>query len=128
MPDNLIKIRKYQGIYYLESKKKRFQGRPDRCFYVTYKNQKKLVREKVGWLSEGYNAQLADQIRANRVSNLRHGKELPNRKKREPTFAEAWKRYDAWLDTGKKHVYDDRNRYENHLKLKFASKFMSQIP
>jgi integrase len=127
MPDNLIKIRKYQGIYYLESKKKRFQGRPDRCFYVTYKNQKKLVREKVGWLSEGYNAQLADQIRANRVSNLRHGKELPNRKKREPTFAEAWKRYDAWLDTGKKHVYDDRNRYKNHLKPKFASKFLSQI-
>ncbi len=82
MPNNLIKIRKYQGIYYLESKKKRYQGRPDRCFYVIYKNRKKIAREKVGWLSEGYNAQLADQIRANRVSNLRHGKELPNRKKR----------------------------------------------
>jgi integrase len=127
MPNNLIKIRKYQGIYYLESKKKRYQGRPDQCFYATYKNGKKLVREKVGWLSEGYNAQLADQIRSNRIRDIRHGKELPDKKKREPTFGEAWKRYDAWLDTGKKHVYDDRNRYKNHIKARFASKALSQI-
>jgi integrase len=70
---------------------------------------------------------MASQVRAERIRTLRHGKELPDKKKVELTFGQAWKRYDQWLDTGKKHVYDDRNRYKNHLKPRFASKALSQI-
>ena len=128
MPNDLIKVQKYQGIYYLESKKRRHNGRPDKCYYAVYKNKaKRAVREKVGWASEGYSAKMAVHVRAERIRKLRHGKELPDRRKAELTFGEAWKRYDEWLDTGKKHVYDDRNRYENHVKPKFASKALSQI-
>ena len=66
-------------------------------------------------------------IRSERIRALRHGKELPDKKKRELTFGQAWKKYDKWLDTGKKHVYDDRNRYKNHIKSKFGARALSQI-
>jgi len=128
MPAGIKKIKKFIGVYYRESIKNKHHGKPDKCFYISYHNGTgKFIREKVGWTSEGYNAQMASQVRAERIRALRHGKELPNRKKVELTFGQAWKRYDQWLDTGKKHVYDDRNRYKNHLKARFASKALSQI-
>ncbi len=128
MPAEIKKVKKYQGIYYRNSTKKKHDGRPDKCFYISYRNGAgKFVREKVGWASEGYTAQMAMHVRGERLRKIRHGDELPNKKSKELTFAQAWKRYDKWLDTGKKHVYDDRNRYKNHLKPKFASKALSQI-
>ena len=148
MPAGLIKIKSFKGVYYRPSSEKIVEtiddatgkttkrekynrvhhGKPDRCFYVTYRNSAgKFVREKVGWQSEGYTAALADQVRAERIRSLRHGKELPDKKRAELTFGDAWKRYDEWLDTGKKHVYDDRNRYENYVKPRFATKALSQI-
>lgn len=122
------RIKKYTGIYYNESKKKRHKGKPDNCFYAVYQDKAgKNKWEKIGWASEGYNAQMADQVRSERIRSLRHGKELPDKKKKELTFGQAWKEYDKWLDTGKKHVYDDRNRYQNHIKTRFASRALSQI-
>ena len=122
------RIKRYTGIYYNESKKKKHKGKPDRCFYAVFKDKAgKLKWEKVGWASEGYTAQMADQVRSERIRTMRHGEELPDKKKREMTFGQAWNRYDKWLDTGKKHVYDDRNRYKIHIKNKFASRALSQI-
>ena len=88
MPQNLIKVKKYQGVYYLESTKKRFQGRPDKCFYVSYRNiQGRFKREKVGWASEGYNAQVALHVRGERMRKVRHGDEIPDKNdKIEYTF------------------------------------------
>ena len=120
MPNNLIKIKKYQGTYYLESKLRQHQGRPDKCFYAIYKNRaKKVVRERVGWASDGYTAAMTHHVRGERLRKIRHGKELPDRKKVELTFGDAWAKYDVWLETGKKHVYDDRNRYQNYVKPRF---------
>ncbi|MCP4747205.1 MAG: tyrosine-type recombinase/integrase [Desulfobacteraceae bacterium] len=128
MPTELIKVLKYPGVYYRNSLKKKHNGRPDKCFYVSYRNGAgKFVREKVGWASEGYSAEMATHIRFERLRKIRHGKELPDRKKKELTFAQAWKRYDQWLETGRKHTYDDRNRYKNHIKRRFGSKSLSQI-
>jgi integrase len=128
MPAELIKVQRYQGVYYRKSTKNKHRGKPDQCFYVSYRNAAgKSKFEKIGWASEGYNSQLATQIRAERIRTLRHGKELPNPKKSEMTFGQAWKLYDKWLETGKKSYYDDRNRYENHIKKRFASKSMSEI-
>jgi len=128
MPAGLVKVKTHKGVYYRESAKNRHRGKPDRCFYVTYRNAaKKFVREKVGWTSEGYSAQLADQVRSERIRTMRHGKELPDRKKTAITFGEAWKKYDAWLDTGKKHTRQDRARYENHIKRHLKNKPLSEI-
>ena len=124
----MIRIEKHVGVYYRESSEnKTYHGKVDRCFYITFRQGGKKVWEKVGWLSEGYSAQVAAGIRGERIRAMRHGEELPKKRKRSITFGEAWDYYNRWLDTGKKHPADDRNRYKNHLRKKFAEKPLSQI-
>jgi integrase len=122
----MTKITNQPGVYYRESITRHFRGKIDRCFYITFKDQSKKIWEKVGWASEGYSAQMAANIRAERMRSIRHGEELP-KKKQEITFGQLWEHYNKWLDTGKGHVVDDRSRYENHLKDCFADKRLSQI-
>ncbi len=123
-----IKIAKYSGVYYRESADRSFNSRPDRCFDITYKDQRgKKIWEKVGWASEGYSAQLAADIRAKRVQAVRHGDELPKEKKKELTFGELWTRYEQWLQTNRKHPQDDRGRYHTHLEPRFKDKTLSKI-
>ena len=122
------RVKKFQGVYYRESKNRTFNGKPDRCFDICYKDQNgKLIWEKIGWVSEGYTVAMASQIRSERLRSIRHGEELPKRKKKEITFGEAWERYNEWLETGKKRPRDDRYNYKNHLKDRFADKPLSKI-
>jgi len=72
----LVKAKRYSGVYTLESKCRRHEGRPDVCFYIIYKVNGKLRKEKIGWKSEGYSAKVAVEIRAKRVRDARHGKEV----------------------------------------------------
>ncbi|MFZ4440747.1 MAG: tyrosine-type recombinase/integrase [Syntrophales bacterium] len=123
----MTKITNQPGVYYRESLTRRYHGKVDRCFYITFKDQSKKVWEKVGWLSEKYSVQTAANIRADRIRSIRHGEELPKKKGQEITFGKLWEHYNRWLDTGKSHVEDDRSRYENHLKDRFADKRLSQI-
>jgi len=129
MPQDLIKVKKYQGVYFLESRKTRFQGKSDKCYYITYRNTAgKFKREKVGRASEGYNAQMAVHVRGERMRKIRHGDEIPNKNdKIEFTFGEAWEKYNKWLNTGKKHPESDRSRYKNHIKKRFSKKYLSEI-
>lgn len=122
------KIKKFVGVYYNTSKEKRHQGKPDKCYYITFRDQnKKFVWEKVGWASEGYTAQMASNVRGERLRDLRHGKELPKDRKADLQMKEAWTHYDKWIEKGKKHPEGDRSRYKNHIKPKFAKKYLSEI-
>ena len=124
----MIKVSKHTGVYYNESATKKHQGKPDRCFYVTYKDpSKKLVWHKVGWISEGYTPQMAAVVRGEKLREIRHGDYLPSRHKNRLTMKEAWKAYDKWLGTGKKHPEDDRSRYKAHIEPKFGDKPLSAI-
>ncbi len=123
----MTKVASLSGVYYRESVSKRFRGKIDRCFYISFKDQSRKVWEKVGWLSEGYTAQMAANIRAERMRTIRHGDELPKKKKPEITFHQLWEHYNKWLDTGKRRPRDDRYLYKNHLKSRFADKRLSQI-
>lgn len=94
---------KFTGVYQLESTLKRFDGKPDLCFYITYKapNGKK-VWEKLGWRSEKMTAAMASGIRADRMQNMRLGEEVvtvqQRRKETGMTFGEAWAIFDEkWL-------------------------------
>lgn len=107
--------------------KQSIHDKSDRCFYVTYRHGARKVWEKVGWLSEGYSAQVASSIRAERIRSVRHGDELPKKKKNMITFGEVWVRYDKWLDTGEKVAIDDRSRYKHHLRQRFENKPLSFI-
>ncbi len=123
-----INIPKYQGIYYRESSKRRHLGKSDRCFDICYRDGKgKLIWEKIGWMSEGYNAAVAAQLRAERMQTVRHGDELPRDKEAEITLGEVWKYYNEWLDTGKKDAVTDRSYYKKHIEPVFADHVLSKI-
>jgi len=77
---------KFVGVYKRNSSHRQHKNKPDICYDITYKVNDKLIREKVGWISEGYNAKMAIMIRAERIRAIRHGEELPQSKKRVPYF------------------------------------------
>lgn len=128
---NLIKrvnLPRFRGVFYRDSSVRNFKGKPDRCFDICYRdNQGKLVWEKVGWLSEGYNAAMASQIRSERIRTIRHGDQLIKRRPREVTLKEVWERYDEWLETAKRRPRDDRGLYKNHIEPAFADRPLSKI-
>ncbi len=66
------RIKKYPGVLGYDSTKKRVNGKPDVCFYIRYKIDGRGKTEKIGWLSEGYTAQLAAELRGERIRTARH--------------------------------------------------------
>ncbi len=121
---NLVKTKRYAGVYTLTSKVKRYEGHPDVCFYIMFKVNGKLRKEKIGWKSEGYSAKVAAEIRAKRIRDARHGKEVKtsaevkrelakhNRPLRE--LKELY--FNSEHGKAMKGRSIDLNRWENHLK------------
>lgn len=110
-------LTKYAGVYQRASEERRFEGKPDLCFDITYKIGGRKVWEKVGWRSEGYTASMASQIRAERMRSTRHG-DMPQivaRGKAEFTLGEAWKSYDELRLAKIKRPSTDRGRWKLHL-------------
>ncbi len=81
----LKSLQKYPGVQVYESKERKFNGRPDVCYYIRYKNSLgKTIREKIGWASEGITAGYASQVRSDRVRAIRLGDEvIPIQKKKK---------------------------------------------
>lgn len=101
---------KYDGVYFRYSKKRLHNGKPDKAFKIRYRINGRSKNERIGWLSEGYSAEFARDIRAKRIVSIRHGEELPNNKKL--TFGAAAKRY---LDdhANNKSIREDHYRYND---------------
>lgn len=55
---------KFTGVYMRESKDRRYKGKPDICFDVTFKEGSRKLWQKVGWRSEGITAAYASKVRA----------------------------------------------------------------
>ena len=72
--NNKKRVRGYKGIFFYKSHTRKVNGRPDECFYITFKIDGRKKTEKIGWKSEGYSAKVAEDIRAKRVRDIRHGK------------------------------------------------------
>lgn len=127
-----IKVKKYTGVYYHPSTTRKHKGRADRCFYFTYTefigDKKKLRWQKVGWASEGYNAQFSSEERARYIQRLRHGELSPDGKRSEITFGEAFDLfYNGYAVTNKRTHADDLSCYRNHLEKRFAHRKLSSI-
>src|SRR5450759_2250876 len=115
------------GVYQRQSETKIFKGKPDTCFDISYKKDGRKVWEKVGWLSEGYSAKLAGNIRAERLRSIRHGEDLPKEKRKVPTFKEVAVKYVVWAKDNKKSGKDDESRYVHHLRPEFDTKRLDEI-
>ncbi|MBA2848668.1 tyrosine-type recombinase/integrase [Thermosulfuriphilus ammonigenes] len=106
-PKKYETFKKFPGVRaYLSETRKTPDGKPDKCFYIRYKNLNgKLIEEKIGWASEGITAAYAAQIRAERLRTVRLGEEpIPIHKKRKEavTFAQFMrKRYLPWAKENK---------------------------
>ncbi len=109
-----VKKTRFQGVFFRESKKRRHEGKPDRCFYVAYRVEDKQKWERVGWLSEGITPAMAHHIRGERLRALRLGQDLPSAKS-ELTFGQLTQKYLEWAKLNKRSWNKDEQRYRLHL-------------
>jgi integrase len=105
----------FPGVY--EREAERVIGKPDIVYDISYKKDGKKIWEKAGWKSQGYSADIARQIRNERIITMQHGDELPKEKKKAITFQALAEKYLKWSAVNKsRDGIDDQSRYDNHLK------------
>jgi len=127
-------VKKYPGIQYYESSSRKFNGKPDRCYYIRYQNSSgKRIREKIGWTSEGITAAYAFQIKNERMRNVRLGDEvvpIQKKKKQNITFDEFFnQKYLPFAETNKNRVSCGREKqlYNTWIKPTIGDKALKDI-
>ena len=121
-------LTKYPGVYERKSDTRMYSGKADICFDIAYKREGKKIWEKIGWLSEGYSAKVASELRANRLRNIRHGDELPKDKQKAPYFKEVAKKYLEWAAQNKtRNGRDDEYRYKRSIAPVLDEKRLNEI-
>lgn len=113
---------RWPGVYFYESDSKRLRGKPDVCYYVTYKVDGRKRWEKIGWKSEGYTPQVAAELRSERIKSSRHGETVKTAKeirlgnsKRNIVIGELAKEYFFEKGDSLKGIKTDLNRWKLHL-------------
>jgi integrase len=125
-----ISIKKYAGVFYVESTVHKWRDRPDRCYWVAFKDAGKLIWERCGWASEGWTPEAAQNRRYELLEQDRAGKYKPKKERTadQLTFGELMeKHYLPWATQNKKHALGDFSRYAHWLKARFASKALKKI-
>ncbi|MCX5888498.1 MAG: site-specific integrase [Deltaproteobacteria bacterium] len=125
-----ISIKKYAGVYFTESTIRKWRERPDRCYWVAFKDAGKLIWERCGWASEGWTPEAAQRRRHELLEQDRAGEYKPKKERKadQLTFGELMeKHYLPWATQNKKHVLGDFSRYAHWLKARFASKALKNI-
>lgn len=128
MPKNAAKTR-FEGIFAVESSKRRHEGKPDVCYYYVVKVDGKRKWLKAGWRSEGYTAAAAHALRNQYVQGLRHGTALPERKASGGglTFDAAWEAYDRRHLANLRSAEMVRGMVKGHLMPCFSGRSLSSI-
>jgi integrase len=127
-----ISVKKYAGVYYTESTVHKWRERPDRIYWVAFKDAqtRKLIWERCGWASEGWTPEAAQRRRHELLEQDRAGDYKPKqeRKSDQLTFGELMeKHYLPWAKENKGHSFGDFSRYANWLKPRFATKALKDI-
>jgi integrase len=114
---------KWPGVYTYETDKIIRGGKPDITYFISYRNGKKKVWEKVGRKSEGITPQIADEIRGERTLKVRHGdavltaKQIKKRKaKANRPLDEISKAYFEQRGGSQQAAKFDQYRYDKHVK------------
>ena len=128
---------KYQGVYQRQFKDRRDyrDGKPDICYDITYRVDGKKVWEKVGWKSQGYTAQVAREIRFERMQAVLQGTPVGNQIKKNQarvtheivTLGDAWTVYkEKWLPNIARPI-NQYSRYSLHLEPRFGDTPLDEI-
>ncbi len=125
----LIKHKRYAGVFWYESDTRQFSGRPDRCYYILFRDQQtnKLIKVKIGWASDGFTPEIALKKRTEALEAGRAGNE-DDAPLAPITLDALAAEYMPWAEANKKDLgYQDRNRYKNHLLKPLGKKLLSEI-
>lgn len=127
-----ISVKKYVGVYYTESIERKWRERPDRIYWVNFKDSKtgKLHWERCGWASEGWTPEAAQKKRHELLEKERVGKykTKKERKVAQIKLGELMeKHYLPWSRENKRRFYGDFNLYKNWIKSRFAEKSLGDI-
>jgi integrase len=123
---------KYIGVYYTESTTRKWKERPDRVYWINFKDAftGKLQWERCGWASEGWTPEAAQNRRHEILQEKLTGRYKPKqeRKKGQITFDKFMtEHYLPRRDGNKKRAPEDRSVYKTWLKSRFGGKFLSEI-
>ena len=121
MSSQYQKVPKYAGVYFSESKVNKFRGRPDRTYWINFRDfaTKKLQWKKCGKASDGWTPEAAQKFRIEQIENDRAGKYKSSSQAKEDslTFDEFFqKHYLPWTQQNHKQPKDDLSRYSTWLK------------
>jgi len=125
-------VKRFRGVYYTESKTSKWMGRPDRVYWVNFRDSGtgKLIWERCGWASEGWTPEAAQKRRHELLEHDRAGEYKPKsaRKAEQVVFGEFMeKHYLQWADQNKKRARDDRGMYKKWLEDRFSTKRLQDI-
>ncbi len=141
---------KYRGVRFREHATRKYNRQSDKYYAIWYWNKalKKTVTESIGWMSEGWSDDEANEILTTIKKNIKLGvspqsveemrqmKEAEDRAEAERakqeelenvTFGEAAEHYLEWSKNNKKSYKADRYRYDKHLGKRFADGPMKSI-
>jgi len=114
---------KWPGVYIYETDKIIRGGKPDITYFISYRNGKKKVWEKVGRKSEGITPQIAEEIRGERTLKARHGeavltaKQIKKKKARvNRPLDDIAKAYFEQRGGSQQAAKFDQYRYDKHVK------------
>ena len=127
-----VALKKFTGVYYTESKVKKYRERPERCYWVAFRDARtrKLVWERCGWASEGWTPEAAQRKRYELLEQDRTGDYKPKKQRKvdEITFGQLMReRYLPWAENNKASFRDDSSRFNNWLAPKFDGHRLSGI-
>lgn len=125
-------IKKYTGVYYTESTVRKWRERPDRCYWVNFKDVKtgKLRWERCGWASESWTPEAAQRRRHELLEQDRVGEYKPKEERKQDllTFGQFMgEDFLPWSDENMRHPRDYRSLYKNWLEPEFTSKPLRNI-
>lgn len=127
-----VSLIKFAGVYCTESTIKKWRERPDRCYWVAFKDAKtgKLCWERCGWASEGWTPEAAQRRRYELLEQDRTGAYKPKQERKADrlTFGDLLeKHYLPWSAENKRRARDDHAMYRNWLKPHLADKSIKDV-
>jgi integrase len=110
-----ISVKKFPGVFFRESLKRLYNGKPDKSYCFSYENNGKQCWKTVGWASHGISAAYANQVRIDTLNKLNNG-DVPNPAKRQRlTVGAAIAKYFTWAESEGKDLRVNKNIYKNHI-------------
>ena len=115
------------GVYALTSSVRKHSGKPDVCYYITYKGEsKRKIWEKIGWRSEHVSQAYAKEQRQKRMVAKADGIPIDT-KTRKLTFEAAYRKWEELVLSALKEQKSVTFWAEEHILPAFGKRSMANI-